>query len=194
MSITTLSDNELFVLIAKDDKRALEVIYNRYSPILFSIIQKVVNDTKTSERLLADVFIIIWKNVPGLDLENFSPFVWLITLVRNFSVDFVRRYRSEEYNKIPYGDEYERTFIIPLSGKFHNRIDLPKAMELKERVFIAINDLTEAQGHVLLLGMYGGLTNEEIAEMLNIPLDAVKSKIKIALENLCENFNKETGN
>lgn len=194
MSITTLSDNELFVLIANDEKRALEVIYNRYSPILFSIIQKVVNDTRTSERLLADVFIIIWKNAPGLDFKKISPFVWLITLARNFSVDFVRRYRSEEYNKIPYSDEYEKTFILPLSGETHERIDLLNAIEMKERVFNAINDLTEAQGHVLLLGIYGGLTNEEIAEILNIPLDTVRSKLKIALENLRENFNKETGN
>ena len=194
MNITTLSDLELFDLIAKDDKRALEVIYNRYSPILFSIIQKVVNDTKTSERLLADVFIIIWRNVPNLDLENISPFVWLITLARNFSVDFVRRYRSEDYNKIPYTDEYEKTFIVPLSGKPHHRIDLLKATELKERVLNAINDLTESQGHVLLLGIYGGLTNEEIAETLNIPFETVRSKIRFAMENLRVNFKSGEGN
>jgi len=194
MSILTLSDKELFSLIAKNDKRALEVVYNRYAPILFSLIQKVINDTKTSERLLADLFLIIWKVAPRINFEIVSPFVWLITLGRNFSVDFVRRYRSEEFNKIPFNDEYEKKFIIPITIEHKGSIDLKKAMEMKERISSSINDLTESQGHVLLLGIYGGLTNEEIAESLNIPVDAIRSKIKIALENLQVNFQKGAGN
>jgi len=188
MSISGLKDKELFGLIANDDKRALEVIYNRYSPLLFSVIQKVLNDISTSERLLADIFIIIWKNAQIINTDKINPFVYLVSLTRLLSIDFVRRYRSEEYNKVPYDDEYEKKYILPTILENSESMEYQQAIDYKEKVLEAINNLTEAQGHVLLLAFYGGLTNDEIAESLKIPVETVRGKIKNAIEKLEENF------
>ena len=54
----------------------------------------------------------------------------------------------------------------------------------------ALNKLTDAQKYVIYLAYYEGLTQNEIAQKLNIPLPTVKSKIKVALVNLKDHLLK----
>ena len=185
----TLSDNELFRKVAEYDSKALEELYDRYSPILYTLIKRIVNDKNISDEILTEIFVVIWRKIPEFNLETDNVYVWLITLARNMAVDRLRRDRNE--TSLPeYNDEYEDQFIIPKLSKVIDQLDLKDAYTAKDKFEEALNKLTDAQQYVIFLAYYNGKTENEIAEKLNIPLPTVKSKIKVALSNLKQNLLK----
>jgi RNA polymerase sigma-70 factor, ECF subfamily len=179
-----LSDIEIMKRVSSYDSKALEILYNRYSPLLYTLIKKTVNDKELAEEILTEVFVIIWRKIQLFDVYKGNVYSWLVILARNKVVDTLRRSRG---NKLPeYTDEYEDEFIIPKLSKNIDPLDVKTALSIKDSVETALNRLTDAQKYVLYLAFYEGFTQSEIAEKLNIPYSTVKSKIKIASTNLKE--------
>ncbi|MEO8233271.1 MAG: sigma-70 family RNA polymerase sigma factor [Ignavibacteriota bacterium] len=186
---TELTDIELFQRISNRDSKALENLYNRYSPVLYTLVKRIVVEKESAEEILADIFVIIWQKSSMFDINSGNLFSWLITLTRNKSLDFVRREKSlitEEYT-----DEYENFVIIPNLSSIIPAGNLDKTFSGREKIYGAVHNLTEAQQYVLSLAYYDGLTESEIASKLNIPLLTVKSKIRVALNSVKENLAKE---
>lgn len=179
---TELTDFEIFQKIATKDSKALEILYDRYSPVLYTLINKVVRSREVAEDVLADVFLIIWKKHYMFEASTENVYTWLITLTRNKAVDAKKRM----YGRLSpeYTDDYEDEMIVPFLPKDIDPLDLVTAFEIQTNTEKAFNSLTDAQRYVLTLAFYEGLTEKEIAERLKIPLQTVKSKIRIAVSNL----------
>ncbi len=175
--------------VADYDSKALEELYDRYSPILYTLIKKIVEDKAVAEEVLADVFVIIWRKISNFNFEANNVYTWLVTLARNKAVDKLRRIQSTE-NLPEYNDEYEDEFILPKLSKVIDKLDLKDAELAKDKFEEALNSLTDAQKYVIYLAYYDGKTESEIAKKLNIPLPTVKSKIRVALTNLKQNLLK----
>lgn len=186
---TQIADIELFQKISNRDSKALESLYDRYSPVLYTLVKRIVVDKEVAEEILADIFVIIWQKSSMFDINSGNLYSWLINLSRNKALDFIRRDKSlitDEYN-----DEYENVFIIPTISTLIPSNDLDKTFSNREKIYSAVHNLTEAQQYVLSLAYYDGLTESEIAKKLNIPLLTVKSKIRVALNSVKENLAKE---
>lgn len=178
-----LSDLALIKRIQKFDPRALEEIYNRYSPLMFTLIKKICGDEKTSENILVEVFKIIWLKSDQFDIENGSVYTWLITLARNRAVDTARRSRNSKSTQEFYNEDYENAYVLPSIIKHNDKLNLTKALKLKDKVEAALGKLTDAQQYVILLAYYEGLTIDEIAAKLNLPVETVRSKVAVSLDN-----------
>lgn len=176
--------------VANYDSKALETLFDRYSPLLYTIIKKIVSDKDLAEEVLIEVFAIIWRKIELYDPETGNAYSWLVGLTRNKAVDVVRR-NNDQIENIQYSDEYENRFIIPKLSKEIDPLDLKTAFSISGNVENALNNLTDAQQYVIYLAYYEGLTQQQIAEKLNIPFQTVVSKIKIASNNLKENLLSE---
>ena len=185
---TPLKEIELMQKVSEFDSKALEELYNRYSALLFALIKKVIKDENTAEEVLTDVFVIIWKKIDYFDFNTNNVYTWLVTLARNKAIDTLRRMSSTELSE--YNEEYENEFIIPHLSLDIEPLDFVTALSIKDDIEKALNDLTDAQQYVIYLAYYEGLTQQEIASKLNIPLPTIKSKIIIALNNLWQNLNE----
>ncbi len=172
-----LTDIEIFEKIVKYDSKALEELYLRYSPILYSLIKKIVTDVKTSEEILLDVFTTVWEKIDLFSFKTGNVYTWLITLTRNMAVDY-------KQNKGKSKDFY----IVPILDSNIDSLTLDSAMKVKPEISEALDNLTEAQKYVLLLSFYEGLTLDQIAEKLNIPVSTVRTKVAVALNKLKENL------
>ena len=191
ITYSSLSDIELFQKIKLYDSKALEALYDRYSPLLYTLIRKIVNNEDTTEEILAEVFEIIWKKISRFNFSTENVYAWLINLTRNKAVDFLRRNRELNPVTDEYDDDYENDIIIPkLSGRIDN-LDYETAKKTKSNIERALSKLTDAQKYVIHLSYYEGYTQKEIAEKLKIPLPTVESKIRVALNNLKDNLIKE---
>jgi RNA polymerase sigma-70 factor, ECF subfamily len=175
------------------DSKALELLYNRYSPLLFTIIKKITADEKVAENILSDVFAIIWKKANYFNFDNPSPYTWIVTLARNKAVDALKR-RNAENQLPPYDEEYENNFIIPNLSESISPLTLETALSMKPGVENALNSMTDAQKYVIYLAYYEGLTQTEIAKKLNIPLPTVKTKIRKALSSFKDQISNERSN
>lgn len=185
----TTSDIELMQRVASFDSKALEALYDRYSPLLFTLVKKIVSDEKLAEEVLSEIFAIIWQKIHLFDFKSGDVYTWLILLSRNKATDTLKRQNGGDvFGK--YDDEYENNFIIPHLSPVIDVVDIQTALSIKDSFEAALNKLTDAQQYVIYLAFYEGLTQKEIATKLNIPLQTVKSKIIIALKNLRENLIK----
>jgi len=186
---TELTDIELSKRILNKDSKALEALYDRYSPVLFTFTKRIVNDPAVADEVLADVFVILWQKTSKLNFEHQNPYAVLINLCRNKALDTLRRLQNIEQSE--YTSDYEDEFILPKLSIHTPPNDLSKILLNREKIQFAIHSLTEAQQYVLSFAFYDGLTESEIASKLNIPLLTVKSKIRVALNSIKENLAKE---
>lgn len=186
-----LTDIELMREIANFESRALEELYDRYSPLLFTIIKKIAPDISTAEKILVDVFVIVWRKTSKFDFNHGNVYSWLVTLARNKAVDTLRRGRHSLSTTQVYDEDYEDYFIIPTFPSDMDSLDLNTALSLKPKIERALSKLTDTQKYVLHLAYYEGYTIDEIADKLNVPIETVRSKVMNALHNFRDNLIKE---
>lgn len=182
-AINQLTDIELMLKAAAFDNEAVDEIYDRYSPVIYTIIFRIVVDQKLAEKILIDVFLIFIKKIEKINFKTISVYTWLLTLARNLAVDSVRRKRNPG-SIADYTDDFEEKYILPRLAEEITQLNLEEVLADKEKVVEAVDSLTDAQKYVLELAYYEGLTESEIAKKLNIPFQTVRSKIQIALGNL----------
>ncbi len=187
----SLTDLQIFNKIAASDSKALEILYNRYSAILYTLIKKIVGKENAAEEILTDVFAIVWRKIDYFNFTSGNVYAWLVTLSRNKAVDYVRRNRQQNSVTDNYDDDYEDKFIIPQLANEGEAFTLEKALKSKHKIENALSNLTDAQKFVINMAYYEGFTQNGISEKLNIPLQTVKSKLQVALRSLNDNLLKE---
>jgi RNA polymerase sigma-70 factor (ECF subfamily) len=183
VSINPLTDSELLSNAANQDNLAFEQLYARYSSILYSLIIKIISDRDTSEKILVEVFLILWRRIEDFDREN--VFTSLILLARNKALDFLKRGQgSTEHPE--YDDDYERFKILPILSKEIKPLKLHDALKVKYEIGEMVKGLTDAQRYVLSLFYFEGLNETEISQRLKIPLPTVRSKLQVATDILLD--------
>jgi len=179
-----ITDAEIMLKVAGYDSKALEQLYDRYSPILYTLIKKIVTEKESAEEILSDVFVIVWKQIDQFDFKTNNVYTWLVTLARNKAIDVLNR----KFGKLipDYDDDYEKEHIVPKLSPEIQALELKEVMNKKEKLEKALNGLTDAQKYVLDLSYYGGMDLTEIAGKMNIPAGTVKSKLQVAFGNLMQ--------
>lgn len=183
-----LTDLELLSKISDQDSPAIEELYDRYSPLLYSLIKKIVKDNRLAEIILVDIFAIIWKKSGSIDFSTSSVYTWIITLARNRGVDNLRRTRSANKPLDIYDNTFENFFIIPMLDGNIDALDYNTAVSLRPKMAGALGKLTDAQKYVLQLAYYEGYTLDEISQKLQIPIEAVREKMMSAVHSLRQNL------
>lgn len=183
-----LTDAEIMLKIAGYDSKALEQLYDRYAPILYTLIKKIVTEKETAEEILSDVFVIVWKNIDLFDFKTNNVYTWLIMLTRNKAIDVLSRRSDKEMEE--YTSDYEKKKIIPKLSPEIKPVELNEVLEKREKIVNAVNGLTDAQRYVLELSYYGGMYEDEIAGKLKIPVMTVKSKLQVAIGNLMQKLSE----
>jgi RNA polymerase sigma-70 factor (ECF subfamily) len=174
--------------IAGYDSKALEHLYERYAPILYTLIKRILEDKEASEEVLSEVFVMIWRHIDEFDFKTNNVYTWLITLARNKAIDEKKRRDGEEM--VEYNEEYEKERIVPrLSGKIE-AMELSEVEGRREEIEKAVKSLTDAQRYVLELSYYEGMDENGIAKKLKIPVSTVKSKLQVAIGNLMQKISQ----
>lgn len=180
----SLTDAEIMLKVAGYDSKALEQLYDRYAPILYTLIKKIVTDKDTAEEILSEVFVTVWRQIDQFDFKTNNVYTWLITLARNKAVDVLNRNNGKLLPE--YTEDYEREHIIPKLSPEIEALELADVLNIKDKIEKALGSLTDAQKYVLELSYYGGMDQGEIAGKLNIPTMTVKSKLQVAFGNLMQ--------
>jgi RNA polymerase sigma-70 factor (ECF subfamily) len=171
------ADVDLLGLIAEGDVRALGELYDRYSPTLFPIALRIVRERSEAEDVLHDAFVAVSERAAQYTAERGSVVAWLVTLVRNLSIDRTRRRDRRgalTREVLPHEP--------PASVRDPERL-ASEAGE-REKVRRALAKLPEAQRQTLEVAFFEGLSYPEIAERENVPLGTIKSRAARALAAL----------
>ena len=162
-------------LLKNRDNRAFDYLYNNYSGALYSIVLQILKDNELANDVLQEVFVNIWRKIEIYDPSRGRLFTWMLNIARNASIDTLRSkgYQNTRKNQsIPDNVDLER----PGQSTQLNvdNIGLRKMLEkLRDEYRVLIE-----------LAYFKGYTHEEIAEIENIPLGTVKTRIRNALIQL----------
>ena len=169
------TDTMLYTRIKEKDKAALEMLYDRYEKILFSFLYKMTQDKELAEEALQEVFLKLWRG-KGIYDESKGKFTsWLFRMAQNSAVDLIRKRKKPS---VPLDEAEEMA-----SGESSVE-ELAEWQEKKEEIQSAISELSGEQQKMINLFYFKGHTHEIIADMCDIPLGTVKSRIRLALKKL----------
>lgn len=172
------TDAEIMLKIAGYDTKALELLYNRYSPMLYALTKRIIPNQELAEEVLSEVFVIVLKQIDQFDYKSSDVYAWLVTLTRNKAIDAMKRAQGKE--KRMYTEEYEKEEIIPKLSPEIKAMEFADVVGMRDKIQTAINSLSDAQRHVIDLSYFEGLDENVIAERLKIPVSSVKSKLRLA--------------
>lgn len=188
-----MTDHELLEKVQNRDSAAFSELFKRYSSIIYTLTSKILEDDELGREEMTEIARIIWKKSNLYNPQIQNAYSWIMHLTRNKAVYRLKKSQSPE-TVDDYSDEFENYFIIPHLSNLIDTLDLETAMSIAPDIEQSLMNLTEAQQYVIYLAFYTGLDQSEIAAKLNMPVAAVKSKVKQALVNLRYNItNEESG-
>lgn len=170
------ADVELVRALARGDQRALAELYDRYSPLLLAVGQRVLGGRREAEDLLHDVFLEVWRHAADFDRTRGSVRAWLLMRMRSRALD---RKRADGRSRVVLADDG----TLPEAND-HGPAEDPALAPDRASVKKALAALPEDQRRVLELGYFEGLSSSEIAAEVNIPIGTVKSRVARGLREL----------
>ncbi|MCI0349416.1 MAG: sigma-70 family RNA polymerase sigma factor [Acidobacteriales bacterium] len=165
-------DSVLVSGIRSGDEHAMAQLYDRYSPVVYSVALRVLGDTGAAEDVLQEVFLQLWRNPVAFDSNRGSLGAWLAVIARNRAIDSLRK-RKPETNS----EEVVLSVDIDLESETERR-------RVLEKVRGVINALPEDQRKALEMAFFEGLTHTEIAAKTGQPLGTIKTRIRTGLLSL----------
>ncbi len=168
------SDGELVAAANRGDAGAMEALYYRYCDWVCSLACRVTGNQEDADDVLQEVFFYLFGKFPGFELRCQMK-TFLYPVVRNLSI----RHRERRARARPLEDGGEPA-APGAPGTEAARRDLDEL----------IAGLPEHQRDVVLLRFADGLSLEEIAGRLAVPLGTVKSRLHKALAELRQRLSR----
>lgn len=168
------SDGDLIRRVARRDPNAFEVLYRRYARPVFGLALRRLGDRMRAEDAVQETFAAVWRSARTYRPDRGAGAPWLYAVARNAIVDRSRS-RSDVPGEIPDAPAAE-------PGPQEHA----EASYVSWRVHRALESLQESEREVIELAYYGGLSQSETADFLNIPLGTVKTRTRAALGRLAD--------
>jgi RNA polymerase sigma-70 factor (ECF subfamily) len=154
--------------IAAGDQQALEQLYHLYAGRILSFLRQLCRNGEVAEDLLQDVFMAVWRKAATFDAGRGDVAGWLFTICRHKWIDSRRRHHpTVELDAMDYDPPAP-----------HSTRELRLALEQ------AMSTLGASEREALSMAYFGGLTYEETAARLALPLGTLKSRIRAGLKKI----------
>jgi RNA polymerase sigma-70 factor (ECF subfamily) len=184
--MTDDADEDLMVQYQRGEVRAFELLLARHRRPVYNFILRFVGDKETAEDLLQEAFLRVIKGADNYKRQaKFTT--WLYTIARNLCVDQSRRRKHRKHASLdaPMSvseDSNTLLDVIPSSEMASDRKSVNK--ELHATMQRAIAALVEEQREVFLMREFLDMPFKDIADVVGVPENTVKSRMRYALEKL----------
>lgn len=181
--LAEVSDHDLCEMSVSGDGRALEELYDRYSRIVMALAARMLANRQSAEELTQEVFFRAWKQAGAYQASRGSFSTWLLSIAHNMVIDELRKRRRRP----------QRADIDDPVATLANIEDGERSVEelawlgaLRGEVAGALQTLPEAQRQSIELAYFNGLTQREVAEVLDVPLGTIKTRMRLGMRKLRE--------
>lgn len=178
--LPVVSDVDLDLLrqIADGAGDALGLFYDRHASMALGLLCRMLGDRNEAEEVLQEVFLQVWRDARRYDPDRSSPRGWLLLIARSRALDRHRATAARRRREEESAQAAAALAVVPLGTRRleHN--------ESRRRIGSALDRLPPEQRRVIELSFYEGLTQTQIAEVLNAPLGTIKSRALLAMRKL----------
>ncbi|MCW3467494.1 RNA polymerase sigma factor [Chitinophaga nivalis] len=177
----TYTEAELVHGLRARDQKIFSYLYDQYSPALYGVIVKVLNDDSSAGDILQEVYLKIWRHIDTYDEAKGRLFTWMLNIARNTAIDVLRSRSYKLEQKVQH-------ITTAIQGSHQLSTTQPSIDHLGfSRI---LEKLTREQRTLIDLAYYKGCTQEEIARVLEVPLGTVKTRMRNAIMQLRNILNK----
>jgi len=168
------------VRLRRGDPEVLVSLLERYQHRLYRFLMRMVHDAATAEDLFQQTWLRVAENAQRFD-ESRPLEPWLFSIARNAAIDYLRRAHPESLDE-PLPSGATRAEMIP--GAQPSAVEVMMGRQRSSRLAEALGELTPIYCEVVTLRFEEEMKLEEIAEVLEIPLSTVKTRLRRALDAL----------
>lgn len=174
-------ENRNWVKIKDGDKQVFRLLFDEYYSSLCLYANSMVHDLELSQDIVSDCFVRIWERRETIEIESSIKY-YLLLSVRNAMYSYMR---SPESRKTDINKVIDRLENTPIE-----EYNLEKDKTIL-RVTELIEQLPEQRKRILELAAFKGKTYTEIADLLGISVNTVKTQMARAYRFLRDGFRKE---
>lgn len=172
-----LTDEKLIKKALEHDYKAFEELINRYEDKLYTLTYKITGNQEDAKDAMQDTFISVFKSLDNFKgKSNFST--WIYRIATNAALMKLRKRKKESTPGTPdkplLKDDVDWSKVAHPGGNVSDNIDKE---ELKKVIDSAIKSLPEVYKTVFILRDIENLSTIEVAKVLGISLEAVKSRL-----------------
>jgi RNA polymerase sigma-70 factor, ECF subfamily len=160
----TSSDRELAARAAGGDSAAFEALVLRHRGLMYGVCRRITCDDQDALDALQEALLVAWRRIGGFEGRS-AVRTWLFRVATNAAIDEVRRRARRP------GD------AGPAPGELAGPHDVETAVVTRSTVDWALGQLPPQFRAAVVLRDYCDCTYEHIAEIMDIPIDTVKSRI-----------------
>lgn len=171
----TEDTGRLVALVAEGDHEAFARLYDVLAPIVYGVTSRVLQNRANAEEVTHDVFVHLWRHAAGFDSAHGSAGAWAARIARHRAGS--RLLREPAGHR---GDHLQSIAAFTDDSPDGVALDQPE----RDRARRAVERLEPEQRQALQLAFYGAITHTQIAELLDIPLEAVTARIRTGLHAL----------
>lgn len=170
MIFREVEDGDLVKKAKKGNIDAFNALVSRHEKRVFNYLLRLVRSREDALDLTQDVFLKAYQNLAKLTEDaRFSP--WLFRIAHNEAYSLLRKNRPDDAELV-----FDPSTAHGSSGMY--------PVEMTMAVERALNRLTPEQREAVVLKVYQGFKFEEMAEILDLPLSTIKSRLYAALDVL----------
>jgi RNA polymerase sigma-70 factor (ECF subfamily) len=167
--------------VANGDSKAFDELYTQWSPMLYGLVCKILDDPREAEDALQEGFLHIWHKAATYNPQRSGPATWAYMIFRNKAIDRLRarERRGRGMEKIAAEEPFQ-------AAPSADPDDDAESNERRQTVKAALEEIPQDQREAITLAFFSGLTQVEIAARLGAPLGTVKARIRRGLMKLAE--------
>lgn len=154
---------------------------------VYSIAYHYLGDAEDARDLAQEIFVRLFRTLDHVDAESFLP--WVIRVARNASIDFLRRRKAR-----PPGQDIVADEMWDLPSQAPSPEERCEEGDRKRLVHRALGRLTDLNREIIILKEIQGLSVQDIASLLGVPVGTVKSRSNRARIELAEAIMALEGN
>lgn len=152
-------------------------MYDAVAGMVYGLVLRVVRDPAQSEEVTQEVLLEVWRQSARYDATRGPVQAWIATMAHRRAVDRVRSAQAstDREDRAASGDT-QRSYD-EVSEAVEHRLEA-------EQVRRALGVLTPVQREAVTLAYFGGYTYREVAELLDVPLGTIKTRLRDGLIRL----------
>jgi RNA polymerase sigma factor (sigma-70 family) len=195
MDDQNLPDDETLVHRTQNgDTRAFDLLWQKYSQRIYSLIYNMTSNHEDSNDLLLEIFAKAYRSINGFRGKS-SFYTWIHAIAVNMTINFVKK-RGRRFqmslDDLDANVQNDKEFIdLTATNTPIREVDLA---ELQQRLNEAMMKLSVEHRAVVTMFDIQGMPHAEIAKILGIPEATVRSRLFYAhrqLQNYLEEFRKK---
>jgi len=175
-------DEQLIDNYLKGDEKSLEILIKRYLKLIYSFAFRFVTSSQEAEDIAQEVFIKMWCNLKKFD-KNKKFKSWIFSIAKNTCLDAIKKKKTIPFSE--FEDERGKNiFIETITDRSLLPDELYERADMMNELNLAIAKLSSGYRLVEQLHCIEELTFKEISQILNKPLNTLKSQHRRALIQL----------